>query len=92
LIPLVHRSGGPLLDIVVQELGQPTGFHASTPEDYARQLVYIFSLSDEEQEAIRQRARSAANRKFSEAEFEKGWMIAWRALRGEQDVKKDKMT
>jgi len=73
LIPVAHKSAGPLLDIAVPYEGKPTGFHATTPETFAQAFHDAFSLPPAEELAMRQRARSLAVSKFSEAEFEKGW-------------------
>ncbi|KAF5393470.1 hypothetical protein D9757_000670 [Collybiopsis confluens] len=73
LIPVAHKSGGPLQDIVVPFDGQPTGFHADSVETFAKALHAALSLPASEDLAIRQRARTWAVQRFSEAEFEKGW-------------------
>ena len=80
LIPLVHASGGPLLDIVIEQGDLATGFHATTPEDYGRQLGCILSMSPEEALEMRKRARVHAVAHFSEAAFDKEWKEAWRLL------------
>ncbi|KIY52569.1 mannosyltransferase [Fistulina hepatica ATCC 64428] len=73
LIPVVHASGGPLKDIVVPFEGQPTGFHAGTPDEFAEVLNHVLSLSADELLMIRRRARAWAVQRFSEEEFEKAW-------------------
>ncbi|KZP13933.1 glycosyltransferase family 4 protein [Athelia psychrophila] len=73
LIPVAHASAGPLLDIAVPFQGQPTGFHATTPQTFATAFHDALSLPLAEELAMRQRARALAISKFSEAEFEKGW-------------------
>ncbi|KAK7060342.1 hypothetical protein VNI00_001107 [Paramarasmius palmivorus] len=73
VIPVAHASAGPLYDIIVPFNGQPTGFHAKTPEEFADALYKALSLSKEEDLALRQRARTWAVQRFSEEEFEKGW-------------------
>ncbi|KAG8959236.1 asparagine-linked glycosylation protein [Tulasnella sp. 419] len=73
LIPLVHASGGPLNDIVVpSESGEPTGYHATTPESYSKALERIFAMSAEEEKDMRLRAKAGAKR-FGAQEFEKSW-------------------
>lgn len=81
LIPLVHASAGPLLDIVVPYDSQPTGFHATTAETFADRLHDIMSMDDASQQAMRPRARANATERFSEAVFEKGWRKAWEQLK-----------
>jgi len=73
VIPVAHASAGPLLDIVVPFHGQPTGFHATTPETFAEALHKVLTLSLAEELALRQRARTWAVQRFSQEEFEKGW-------------------
>lgn len=73
VIPVAHASAGPLLDIVVPWEGQPTGFHAKTPEQYAEQFHHVLTLPKEEDLALRERARTTAVTRFSEAEFERTW-------------------
>ncbi|KAG5440880.1 hypothetical protein PCK2_000035, partial [Pneumocystis canis] len=73
LIPVVHDSGGPKLDIVVNYEGKPTGYHASTPSSYAKAFNDIFSMSEEEYNSMRKRARESSTR-FSEEMFHKRWL------------------
>ncbi|KAK3946443.1 GDP-Man:Man(3)GlcNAc(2)-PP-Dol alpha-1,2-mannosyltransferase [Diplogelasinospora grovesii] len=70
LISVVHDSGGPKLDIVVDVDGQPTGFHATTSTEFAQAFEKALSLPDTA--AVRQRARQSAKR-FTEEEFAKKW-------------------
>ncbi|KAL3472766.1 hypothetical protein BJX99DRAFT_249402 [Aspergillus californicus] len=90
LIPVVHDSGGPREDIVVdlpvpgsqsqsqsqsaEEGGNgPTGFRATSEEDFATAFEKALSLSMEEKVAMRLRARKSALR-FTEEEFSKKWV------------------
>ncbi|ORX38870.1 hypothetical protein BD324DRAFT_617618 [Kockovaella imperatae] len=73
LIPIVHASAGPLLDIVVPFNGQRTGFHAKTADEFASQIHEALSLSTTQQGKIRRAARAAAEQRFSEREFNKGF-------------------
>ncbi|TBU41410.1 mannosyltransferase [Dichomitus squalens] len=78
-IVVAHASGGPLLDIVVPFEGEPTGFHATTPETFAEAFRTVLTLSPSEDVAMRTRARTWAVGKFSAEEFEKGWDASgWR--------------
>ncbi|KAE9411360.1 mannosyltransferase [Gymnopus androsaceus JB14] len=81
LIPVAHKSGGPLQDIIVPFNGQPTGYHAESVEGFAEALQTALSLSNEEDLAVRQRARTWAVQRFSEEEFEKGWNASgWKSF------------
>ncbi|WAQ81452.1 hypothetical protein PtA15_1A793 [Puccinia triticina] len=89
MIPLVHRSAGPLLDIVVplaqdssQEGETCTGFHADGVAEYAKQLNHIFlSLNAVERAKIQAAARQLALRKFGVAQFELAWITSFRQIR-----------
>ncbi|KJZ80164.1 GDP-Man:Man(3)GlcNAc(2)-PP-Dol alpha-1,2-mannosyltransferase [Hirsutella minnesotensis 3608] len=72
LISVVHNSGGPKLDIVVDVDGQPTGYHATTVEEFA--AGYEKALSTNDPLAVRKRARTSAKR-FSEEEFAEKWLV-----------------
>ncbi|KAI0365333.1 mannosyltransferase [Pilatotrama ljubarskyi] len=81
VIPVAHASGGPLLDIIVPLNGEPTGYHATSPETFAEAFRTVFTLPQEAEWAMRQRARTLAVQKFSADEFEKGWDASgWRDL------------
>ncbi|KAF2736377.1 UDP-Glycosyltransferase/glycogen phosphorylase [Polyplosphaeria fusca] len=73
LISVVNDSGGPKLDIVVEVEGKPTGFHASTVEEYAEGFRKALSLSREETLAMRYRARKSAQR-FTDRGFSEKWL------------------
>ncbi|CDO72210.1 hypothetical protein BN946_scf184970.g62 [Trametes cinnabarina] len=80
VIPVAHASGGPLLDIIVPLNGEPTGYHATTPETFAEAFRTVLTLPKEAELALRQRARTWAVQKFSAEEFEKGWdESGWRS-------------
>ncbi|RGP75886.1 alpha-1,2-mannosyltransferase alg-11 [Fusarium sporotrichioides] len=72
LISVVHDSAGPKFDIVVPIDGQPTGFHATTEEEFAQGYEKALSLPDPL--AVRLRARESAKR-FTEEEFAKKWTV-----------------
>ncbi|KAF3931890.1 hypothetical protein ABW19_dt0209506 [Dactylella cylindrospora] len=74
LIGVVHDSGGPKLDIVVEVDGERTGYHATTAEEFADSFLQALSLSEEETKAMRQRARKSSFR-FSEEIFDEQWNI-----------------
>ncbi|KKA28000.1 hypothetical protein TD95_004853 [Thielaviopsis punctulata] len=71
LISVVHDSGGPKLDIVTPVDGLPTGFHATTAEEFA--AGYEKALSVEDPLAWRLRARKSATR-FTEEVFATRWI------------------
>ncbi|PVI07762.1 glycosyltransferase family 4 protein [Periconia macrospinosa] len=73
LISVVNNSGGPKLDIVVEIDGKPTGFHASTSEEYADGFRRALSMSPEETLAMRRRARKSAGR-FTDKGFADKWL------------------
>ncbi|KAG5437773.1 hypothetical protein PCANB_000486 [Pneumocystis canis] len=73
LIPVVHDSGGPKFDIVINYEGKPTGYHASTPSSYAKAFNDIFSMSEEEYNSMKKRARESSTR-FSQETFHKRWL------------------
>ncbi|KAH6695803.1 alpha-1,2-mannosyltransferase alg-11 [Plectosphaerella plurivora] len=77
LISVVHDSGGPKLDIVVEVDGKPTGFHATTVHDFAQGFEKAFSVPDPL--AMRLRARQSAKR-FTEGEFARKWVAQTDAL------------
>lgn len=79
LIPVVHKSGGPMLDIVVPYKGQPTGFHAETEEQFARAFEDVLSMPENERLEMRLRARATAKR-FSEEQFAKRWVAEMEEL------------
>ena len=72
LICVVHNSGGPKLDIVIDEGGGSTGYHASTEAEFAEGFATALSLGARETLAMRQRARKSAKR-FSEEAFDEHW-------------------
>lgn len=92
LIPLVHASAGPLLDIVVPRVTitkdgksqqkQRTGWHATDAESFAEGMHEILSLDSKEQKKVREAARALAVEKFSLEEFERGWSGFWGRLVG----------
>lgn len=68
LVTVAHRSGGPLLDIIETSEASRLGFLAVTAQDYARTLKHVLSLSEEEVEGIRERAKASVER-FSRKKF-----------------------
>jgi alpha-1,2-mannosyltransferase len=79
LIPVVHDSGGPKLDIVVPFRGKPTGYHAETDEQFAKAFGTLFAMSDAERLETRQRNRESAKR-FTEEAFAAKWITKMEEL------------
>ncbi|KOS22280.1 GDP-Man:Man(3)GlcNAc(2)-PP-Dol alpha-1 [Escovopsis weberi] len=77
LISVVHDSGGPKLDIVTDVDGEPTGFHATTAQEFAE--AYEKALSIPNPLAMRLRARRSAKR-FTEEEFSRKWLAQMKRL------------
>ncbi|KAK4496187.1 hypothetical protein PRZ48_012167 [Zasmidium cellare] len=73
LISVVNDSGGPKVDIVIPIDGEPTGFHATTPSEFASGFAAALSLSPSEALSMRQRARKSSWR-FSEKVFSDAWL------------------
>lgn len=75
LISVVHDSGGPREDIVVDLDGEgATGFRASTEEEFAAAFEAALTLPSDEKVAMRLRARKSALR-FTEEEFSRKWVV-----------------
>lgn len=71
LVSVVHDSGGPKLDIVVDMDGKPTGFHATSASEFAACFAKALSLPDPL--ALRLRARASAAR-FTDEAFATHWL------------------
>ncbi|XP_076051584.1 ALG11 alpha-1,2-mannosyltransferase [Oratosquilla oratoria] len=69
LVMVAHDSGGPKMDIVVDNDGQRTGYLASDEESYAQAMKEVLEATDFERSVIREAARASVDR-FSEAKFE----------------------
>ena len=75
LLTIAHRSGGPLMDIIVEDAGARNGFLAVTPQEYAAHIAYILNMGEETREGVRNRA-TASSDMFSTQQFERGWVRA----------------
>jgi alpha-1,2-mannosyltransferase len=73
MISVVNNSGGPKLDIVVEIDGKPTGFHATTVQEYADGFRKALTLSPQETLDMRRRARKSAER-FTDQTFVDKWV------------------
>jgi alpha-1,2-mannosyltransferase len=74
LICVVHDSGGPREDIVIDLGDGATGFRATTEEDFAAAFEAALALPGEEKVSMRMRARESAKR-FTEELFARRWVI-----------------
>jgi alpha-1,2-mannosyltransferase len=70
LIPLAHKSGGPLADIVVDYQGKKTGYLADNKDDYAKYMDQIFKEYNGKKSDLQIGSREISKR-FSQLEFEK---------------------
>ncbi|UYV71642.1 ALG11 [Cordylochernes scorpioides] len=75
MVMVSHDSGGPKLDIVVPVGNQPTGFLATTEEEFAAAMAHVLAMSAEERAAIVARARQHV-RKFSNENFTQAFLQA----------------
>jgi alpha-1,2-mannosyltransferase len=57
LIMVAHRSGGPLMDIVVESEGSQNGFLAADENEYAQAIASILKLSPHTRRVIQDAAR-----------------------------------
>ncbi|KAK2783684.1 asparagine-linked glycosylation protein [Emmonsiellopsis sp. PD_33] len=73
LISVVHDSGGPKQDIVVDLGDGGTGFRATTEEEFAAAFETALALPEAEKVAMRLRARESA-RRFSDEKFAERWL------------------
>ncbi|KAI9734954.1 MAG: asparagine-linked glycosylation protein [Cirrosporium novae-zelandiae] len=73
LISIVNDSGGPKEDIVIDYHGGPTGYKASTEEEYAEAFKKALMLPKKDKVAMRKRARESAKR-FMDTEFDTRWI------------------
>ena len=80
LLTIAHRSGGPLMDIIVEDANVRNGFLAVHEKEYAANISYILgSLSRDGRQSIRHRARASVDQ-FSDRDFESGWIRATESL------------
>lgn len=86
LIPVVHDSGGPKLDIVVPYDERPTGYHAETAEGFADGYRKVMQLEPEERYAMRVRCREVA-KNFTEEAFARKWIEQVERLVGLQGLR-----
>ncbi|KAF8932524.1 mannosyltransferase [Dissophora ornata] len=68
LIPVAHNSAGPKMDIVRPYNNQPTGYLATTPQEFAEAIEKVLSASDSIVD-MQLRARDSVQERFSEKVF-----------------------
>lgn len=73
LVSVVHNSGGPKMDIVVDVDGGATGCHAETAQEFASGFEWGLNLPPKEVDEMRCRARVSAGR-FTEDVFAEAWL------------------
>lgn len=73
LIPVVHNSGGPKMDIVVPYGGEIIGYLAETDQEFADAFGKVAALGAQKRYAMRLRGRASTER-FTEAEFANKWI------------------
>jgi len=72
MVPVAHKSGGPLMDIVTEYNNKPTGFLADNVDEFAAHMKTAIDLTPEEYKAIASNARASVCDKFSELVFSDG--------------------
>ena len=75
-IMIGHRSGGPMLDIVVRWKGMETGFLAASEEDFTNCLCRVFRMDQASKLRMASSAREAMRSKFSVQVFETSFIRA----------------
>jgi len=76
LVTVAHRSGGPLMDIVIEATDGDSrnGFLAVSEREYAAAIAHAATLmTPESRRRLIERARDSVKR-FSDQEFEKAWL------------------
>ena len=74
LITIAHRSGGPLMDIVVEDSASRNGFLAILEREYAAAIAHAATvMTPEGRDRVIERAKDSVKR-FSDQEFERAWI------------------
>jgi alpha-1,2-mannosyltransferase len=81
-VVVAHESGGPQQDIVVDWQGRPTGYLASTEEQFVSWLLGVLHMNPHEREQLAASAREAVRTKFSLDVFEASFLRATEKLFG----------
>ncbi|KAG0001309.1 asparagine-linked glycosylation protein [Entomortierella chlamydospora] len=69
LIPIAHNSAGPKMDIVRPYNNLPTGYLATTPQEFADAIEKVLSTDEAELLDMQIRARDSVQERFSEKVF-----------------------
>ncbi|KAF9907992.1 asparagine-linked glycosylation protein [Linnemannia zychae] len=69
LVPVAHNSAGPKMDIVCPYNNEPTGYLASTPQEFADAIEKVLAAGDATLD-MQRRARDSVQERFSEKVFE----------------------
>ncbi|KAF9123167.1 asparagine-linked glycosylation protein [Mortierella sp. 14UC] len=72
LVPVAHNSAGPKMDIVRPYNNEPTGYLASTPQEFADAIEKILAAGDSTLD-MQLRARDSVQERFSEKVFVDGF-------------------
>lgn len=75
LIVVANRSGGPMLDIVMEYDGARNGFLATDETDYAEAIRDIIHMTPECRNTIKSQAIASVDR-FSDRQFNKAFLEA----------------
>nr|CAG4646314.1 EOG090X07J8 [Macrothrix elegans] len=88
LIMLAHKSGGPMMDILLQSKGsQPIGFLASDELEYADIMCMIIRMDPSKREKIREAARNSVAR-FSDETFQEEFLKILSPFLGSSNLSK----
>lgn len=74
-VPIAHASGGPLMDIVVDQPDGPTGYTALNVQQYVDFLQHLLTMPRAERESIARRARERSLL-FTEKKFRENFIDA----------------
>lgn len=69
---MAHNSAGPKMDIVRPYKNEPTGYLASTPQEFADAIEKVLSAGDSTLD-MQLRARDSVQERFSEKVFGEGF-------------------
>lgn len=78
LIMVANRSGGPMMDIIMEYDGSRNGFLATDENDYAEAIRNIIHMTPQCRYVIRNQARASVEI-FSERQFIKSFLEAVQA-------------
>ncbi|KAF9095236.1 asparagine-linked glycosylation protein [Mortierella sp. AD031] len=73
LVPVAHNSAGPKMDIVRPYNNEPTGYLATTPQEFADAIERVLSAGESTLD-MQRRARDSVQERFSEEVFGKGFL------------------